>query len=198
MMATAEPRDSRPPRTTMTDESDEPGESPGLLLVMFPTHVAIGYLAGFYSRYPVAAFSVGSVLPDLFDRPLFWLGVAPHSHTVGHSLFVAVPVSVVLIHRFGLPGVAVGVGWFVHAAMDVLNVLTTDGPARAPYFVLYPLSIPEGSPSFAAVTFTIPGIGLTHTVNPALLVVEAVVVCWMLAVVARERGLSGRVGEWFG
>jgi len=157
-----------------------------MLLLMFPTHAAVGYLFGVYSRYPVAPLVVGSVLPDLVDRPLYWLGVTPLPHSVGHSLFVALPVGVVLAVLLGPRGVAFAIGWLAHILTDVLNVLTTQGPELAPYFALYPLSRPETTTSFGTVTVVTPLVDTTHTVHPVVLGLELLALGWGLVVAARN------------
>lgn len=157
-----------------------------MLLLLFPTHAVVGYLLGVYSRFPVAPLVVGSVLPDLVDRPLFWLGVTPVPHSVGHSLFVALPVGVALALVFGPRGVALALGWLGHILTDMLNVLTTQGPAVAPYYGLYPLSRPEATESFNTVTVVTPVIETGHTVHPVVLGLELLVIGWGVAVVARN------------
>jgi len=152
---------------------------------MFPTHAAVGYLAGTYSRYPLALFVLGSVLPDLVDRPLLWLGLASHSHTVGHSALLAVPVSVAVVVLFGARGTALAVGWLGHLAGDLLNVATTAGPTYAPPFVLFPLVDPEGGQNLTTIAFSPPLLETPHIVHPAVLAVEVAVVAWALLVGAR-------------
>jgi hypothetical protein len=160
-------------------------ESSGVLLLMFPTHAAVGYLAGTYSRYPLALLALGSVLPDLVDRPLFWLGLASHSHTVGHSALLAVPVSVLAVALVGSRGIALAVGWLGHLAGDMLNVATTAGPAHAPTFVLFPLVDPEGGQTLTTFVFSPPLLATPHIVHPAVLAAEVVVLAWALAVGVR-------------
>ena len=145
-----------------------------MLALMFPTHVAMGYLIGVYSRLPVVYLVVGSALPDLLDRPLYYLGVTPLPHTVGHSLFVAVPVCALAVYFWGDRGVALAVGWLAHLLTDALNVLTTQGPAMAPYYVLYPLERPDTRRDLWTVTIELPVTDVTHTVTPVVLGAETV------------------------
>ena len=156
-----------------------------MLLLLFPTHAAVGYLAGTHSRYPVAAVVAGAILPDLVDRPLLWLGLAGHSHTVGHSLLVALPVSATLAWLVGPRGASLGLGWLSHLAGDVVNVATTAGPARAPTFVLFPLVDPVGGQRLPTVAFSVPFIS-THYVSPVVLVAELAVLAWALLVAVRQ------------
>lgn len=157
-----------------------------MLALMFPSHVAMGYLIGVLSRYPIAYLVLGSALPDLIDRPLYWLGLTPLPHTIGHSLFVAVPVSLVAIYLLGDRGIAFAIGWLVHLATDVLNVLTTQGPARAPYYVLYPLERPTGQLDLWTYTIALPVTDITHTVHPGLFTLELVILGAATALVLRR------------
>lgn len=158
-----------------------------MLLLMFPTHLAVGYLIGGYTRYPILPVVAGSTMPDLVDRPLYWIGLTPLPHTFAHSLFVAVPVSLVLIWRFGLPGLGFAIGWLIHIFTDVLNVLTTQGPDIAPYYALFPLSRPENGEMFVTVTISLPVTDITHTVNPVIIAIELVLIAWAMVVLGRRR-----------
>lgn len=155
--------------------------------MMFPAHLAMGYLIGAYSRYPIPYLVAGSALPDLVDRPLYWLGLTPLPHTVGHSLVVAVPASVVLVYLFDQRGSAFAIGWLGHIATDILNILTTQGPAIAPFYGLYPISRPAGEDIFTAITIELPVTDITHTLHPGMLVAELVLVGWALLLFYRRR-----------
>jgi hypothetical protein len=155
-----------------------------VLLLLFPTHAAVGYLAGTQFRYPVAAVLAGAVVPDLVDRPLLWLGLASHSHTVGHSALVAVPAAA-LAWLYGPRGVGLAVGWLLHLAGDVVNVATTAGPTRALTFVLFPLVDPVGGQRLPTVAVSVPFIS-PHYVSPVVLVAELAVLVWALLVAVRQ------------
>jgi len=102
-------------------------------------HAAVAYLLyalSTRSRFdgsptPAATVIVGvaSQLPDLLDKPLAWyLGVLPGGRTLAHSLFVLVPLSLVvygLARRRGVAecGVAFAVGVFSHTFLDALPIL---------------------------------------------------------------------------
>lgn len=163
-----------------------------MLLLMFPTHLAVGYLIGVYSRYPVAYVVVGSAVPDLVDRPLYWLGITPFSHTLAHSLVVAVPVCAVLVYFLGDRGVAVAIGWLVHILTDFLNVLTTQGLSVTPYYVVYFSPPATIEPVYATLTVTLPYTGIRHVVHPAVLVAELVVLGWAVVILARRNRNAAR------
>lgn len=107
-------------------------------------HLAVGYLC--YSLLTRAwtgsspdwtgalALAVGTQFPDLIDKPLAWeFGVLPSGNTLAHSLFTALPLSVlvlVLAKRLGALhlGAAFVVGYLLHLPGDVVYpVLYGDG-----------------------------------------------------------------------
>ncbi|EMA39154.1 hypothetical protein [Halobiforma nitratireducens] len=168
-----------------------------LLHLLFPTHLAMGYLIAVYSRYPVAYLVLGSAMPDLLDRSLYWLGLTPFTHTVGHSLAVALPVALALAWLFGTRGVAFAVGWLVHIVTDFLNVLTTRGFSETAYYVLFLSPPPSDEVTFATVTVGVPTTEITHTVHPVILALEVGVLCWASVVLLRDLSVSrqGRASD---
>ncbi|MFU8866876.1 hydrolase [Natronococcus sp.] len=166
-----------------------------MLHLTFPTHLAVGYLLGVYSRFPVAYLVVGSVLPDLVDRPLYWLGLTPFTHTVAHSIAVAVPAGLVLIRLFGRRGAALSLGWLVHIGTDFLNVTTTQGLAATPYYVLYLGPPPDEREAFETVTIVLPATDVTHTLHPVVLALEVAVLSWAVAAILRERNAPSRLRD---
>ncbi|KYH27025.1 hypothetical protein HAPAU_09140 [Halalkalicoccus paucihalophilus] len=122
-------------------------------------HVIVGYVA--YSLFShlvyregpdgVAALAVvfAALFPDLLDKTLSWqFGIFPGGYAIGHSVFVAVPLSVlagVLAHRLGRPraGLAFGAGYLLHLPSDVIPDYPRYG--RFPVErVLWPLEQAEG------------------------------------------------------
>ena len=119
---------------------------------MFPwEHLAFGYLC--YSllthlrgRIPTGraalAVALGTQFPDLVDKPLSWtLDVLP-AGVFAHSLFVALPLSVLVLvvaHRFSRTehGVAFVVGYLSHLPADVFPSLVFGEEARW-WFLFWP------------------------------------------------------------
>lgn len=97
-----------------------------------------------------ATVTVGlaSQVPDLIDKPLAWyLGVLPGGRTLAHSLFVLVPLSLVV---YGLArqrnveeyGVAFAIGALSHTLLDAFPILWD---AETPWEALFwPLLSPGG------------------------------------------------------
>lgn len=98
-------------------------------------HAIIGYIAyslfvrAVYRESPGAGETLvvvfASVLPDLVDKPLAWeFGVFQSGYAIGHSIFVAVPVSILvgaIVYRLGAPriGWAFVIGYLAHLPADV-------------------------------------------------------------------------------
>lgn len=161
--------------------------------MMFQTHAVVGYLLGVVGRIPTLAAVAGSLLPDLVDRPLCWVGLTPDDHTVAHSLLVAVPGSLLATGLFGRRGTALAAGWLCHIAGDVLNVTASQGPRVAPSYVLYPLTSEGGGDRFPLVSLPVPVVDDEHTVSPVVLALEATLTCWAALVWWRESGLAAGV-----
>lgn len=117
-------------------------------------HLAAGYLAyslGLRSvrRPPPTAAGLlvvvlGTQLPDLVDKPLSWgLGWFAQGYAVGHSVFLAAPLSALVLlialrRGRGRLGVAFAVGHWSHLATDVLDPLRY-GRSPDPGRVLWPI-----------------------------------------------------------
>ena len=116
-------------------------------------HAAVAYLAYSLSvraatgsaprEWPVLAVVFGSQFPDLLDKPAEWVfGVLP-STGVAHSVFTAIPLTLVLLavgYRRGWFRVSVGfsLGYLLHLPGDVYyGVLLGEAPAY--HKVLWPL-----------------------------------------------------------
>lgn len=117
-------------------------------------HAMLGYVA--YSILlrilqsapptPIETVVVGfaSVLPDLVDKPLAWqYDLFVSGHAIGHSVFVAVPVSVALLFvawRRGRTraGVGFGIGYLLHLPGDLLGQYLRGGPVPF-HRILWPL-----------------------------------------------------------
>lgn len=99
-------------------------------------HAIVGYITyslfvhAVYREAPTAAGTLivvfASVLPDLVDKPLGWeFGVFQTGYAIGHSIFVAVPLAIlvgVLAYTLGASklGWAFGIGYLVHLPADVV------------------------------------------------------------------------------
>jgi len=131
-------------------------------------HVLFAYV--FYSIYthvrwqkrpsdaPIVALAVGSVLPDLVDKPLAWqFGVFESGYALAHSVFVVVPVAAVVYlfakrHSHGSVGAAYGTGHLLHIAGDVLPVSLAHGALDLTP-MLWPIGEPPGVADQETVSF---------------------------------------------
>lgn len=118
-------------------------------------HVIVGYLAYsmfchlYYRESPggLDAFAVvfGSVLPDVIDKPLAWeFGVFETGYALGHSIFFAVPLAVVvgaLARSYNRPraGLAFGLGYLLHLPADVVDGYARGSGELNVGIVLWPL-----------------------------------------------------------
>lgn len=100
------------------------------------------------SHWTVLVVGVASQLPDLLDKPLAWYaGVLPGGRTLGHSLFVLLPLSALVYavaRRRGTPeyGVAFAVGVVSHTLLDSLPILWN--PSTPWEGIVWPLLSPGG------------------------------------------------------
>jgi hypothetical protein len=117
-------------------------------------HAIVGYLAYslfsrlYYRESPtgLAAFAAvfASVLPDLIDKPLAWeFGVFQTGYALGHSIFFAIPLAVVVgvgARSIGRTpaGIAFGLGYLLHPLSDVLDGYLRGGQAY-PELMLWPV-----------------------------------------------------------
>jgi vacuolar-type H+-ATPase subunit I/STV1 len=123
-----------------------------------PVHLAVGYLcyAAYarwrYDRPPAdgtaAAAVLAAAIPELLDKPLYWLGIVPVGRTVGHSLLFALPLIAlvwIISHRHGraVLGVAFAIGYLSHIVTDVPWHLVS-GEYHELGFLLWPIThMPE-------------------------------------------------------
>lgn len=117
-------------------------------------HAAFGYVLyslshRLWTRAPpsglaVVALLFGTQLPDLVDKPLSWgLHLFPQGYSIGHSVFVAVPVGLLVLTAAILKnrtvvGAAFTIGYWSHLGGDVLiRVIGRNETPFAP--VLWPV-----------------------------------------------------------
>ena len=99
------------------------------------------------------AFTVvfASVLPDLIDKPLAWeYGVFDVGYAVGHSIFFAVPLAILvgtITHLAGRPrvGLAFGLGYLSHPPADIVDSLFRYGILQVD-LALWPVESVESHP----------------------------------------------------
>lgn len=176
-------------------------------------HVAFGYLL--YSlgshlgwrRAPtggsVAVLGVAALLPDLVDKPLSWtFGLFPQGYSVAHSVFVAVPLALLVLlltvraDRARL-GAAFLVGYWSHLVGDVL-VAVVLGQQYALARVLWPLAtLPAYGTERGALdralyyaANAVEALGTTDSVTPLLVYLGPLVAAFLLWLVDGRPGVA--------
>lgn len=101
-------------------------------------------------RAVIGALVIGAVLPDLVDKPLAWQwGIFETGYAVGHSIFVAVPVSIAALlvarHRNRVRvGIAFAFGYLSHLLGDLIPPFLREG--EVPFErILWPIAQPPQS-----------------------------------------------------
>lgn len=120
--------------------------------MLFPTHLAAGYVLGRVTGHAVPLVVLGAALPDLVDKPLAAVGIVDLYHTVGHSGFVLVALGAVTVlsGREELRAVTVGVA--SHLALDAGHVVL-NGRAADAAFLGWPVVLPPDPPALAPLAF---------------------------------------------
>lgn len=101
-------------------------------------HILFAYLC--YSIYyrvrtrgapagpPTIGLVIGSLLPDVIDKPLFWeFGITSSGYTIGHSIFFAIPLCLFILgiaFRMNRPQIGIGFafGYLLHLVGDVIPI----------------------------------------------------------------------------
>lgn len=102
-------------------------------------HAAVGYLLYSFmlrarghdppAERETILLVLATQVPDLVDKPLSWgLGWFPSGYAIGHSVFVAMPIGLLVLvigatRGYPRQGVAVVFGYWSHLIGDVLNPL---------------------------------------------------------------------------
>ena len=108
--------------------------------MLFATHLIGGYVFAKLFNQPSIPVIAGAALPDLVDKPLGILGIAPYYHTVAHSILTVIVFSIIAIKFRRL--VPVIIGWISHIFMDALHILINRG-VEATTFIFYPVMFPD-------------------------------------------------------
>lgn len=138
-------------------------------------HAVLGYLtyslvARAFDTKPgpaeTVAVVVGSQLPDIIDKPLFWnYNFVDTGYAVGHSLFFAVPLVVVgwrVARRWGRERLwyALATGYLLHTPGDVIHGYALGGTVELERLVWPFVSPGPVQPSPGVVQETVARIGL--------------------------------------
>jgi hypothetical protein len=108
--------------------------------MLFGTHLIGGYVSSKLFEQPVALVVLGAALPDIIDKPLGILEIAPHYHSIGHSIFTVVLLVLIGIRIRRL--IPMALGWATHIFQDALHILINRGLEETT-FMFYPLMFPD-------------------------------------------------------
>lgn len=88
---------------------------------MYPLgHIGIALIIATLFYMPLAAFVLGSILPDIFDKSLAIAGLIPCGRSFAHNVFFAIAAGAVafgITRRKGV-GIALALGVLLHLAQD--------------------------------------------------------------------------------
>lgn len=118
-------------------------------------HLAAGYLVYAVVQHvrrrsptslPVAVLLLGALFPDLIDKPLAAAGVVGYGRSVAHSLFTAsalVAAAGFLAGKWSRvdAGVAFGIGYLSHVAVDMYGPVLTGTDAVDTAFLFWPVLV---------------------------------------------------------
>lgn len=108
-------------------------------------HVGIGRrLAGRWrARLPALPLVVGTLLPDLIDKPLYYARLWPFvnsTRTFGHTGLLLVLVLGFAYARRSAAGAALGVGIATHLLLDLgMEMFSTEGPRSTLVAITWPV-----------------------------------------------------------
>lgn len=108
--------------------------------MLFGTHLIGGYIASRVSDMPVGLVVLGAALPDVIDKPLGILEIAPYYHSVGHSVLTVLLLSLAAIRYRSI--IPVLLGWSVHIFQDALHIFINRGIEKTT-FIFYPFMFPD-------------------------------------------------------
>ena len=108
--------------------------------MLFATHLVGGYISSRVLQMPIGLVLLGAALPDIIDKPLGVFEIAPHYHTVGHSIFTILLLLLIGIKFRKL--IPLIVGWSMHIFQDALHIFINRGIERTT-FIFYPLMFPD-------------------------------------------------------
>lgn len=94
--------------------------------MLFPTHLAAGYVLGDRWALPRLPLVAGAALPDVVDKPAAMAGLVDLYQSAGHSLLLLVVGFAVVFARRGWT--PFWLGWASHLLLDAVHMLLNGRP----------------------------------------------------------------------
>jgi hypothetical protein len=89
---------------------------------MFPlAHIGIAVFVGTFLFLPILPTLIGALLPDIVDKALFLIGLAPYTRFIGHTVFFG-PILCLIVYSITKKreyAMAVLFGSYIHLLLDV-------------------------------------------------------------------------------
>jgi hypothetical protein len=151
--------------------------------MLFPTHLVAAYLLGRQWRRSIPLVVLGAALPDLVDKPLGMLGVTDLYHSVGHSLFALVAVSLLASQSRVL--VPLCLGWGSHLVLDAVHMVLNGRPVDV-QFLAWPVIRHTPAVDLPPVAFAVQYVG-----TPSFFVEVVIWVVFGVVLVTSRRVFDG-------
>lgn len=111
--------------------------------MLFPTHAVIGLTISLILGFGYIPLLIGSVIPDLVDKPLGMMDVTSRYQTVLHSgatvLIFLIVGFVDYVYNGRMIVLLFSIGWLIHIFSDMTNMVVNSRPNHVK-FVLWPFS----------------------------------------------------------
>lgn len=111
--------------------------------MLFPTHAVIGLIISLILGYGYVPLVIGSIIPDLVDKPLGMLDITSKYQTAFHSGIAALLAlcigSVDYLYNGRVIILLFSIGWIVHIFSDMAHMIVNSRPYHVK-FVLWPFS----------------------------------------------------------
>ena len=129
--------------------------------MIFFGHIGITLLFGTLLSLSILALIIGSMIPDIIDKPLQLLGITSSGRFIGHTLFMGLIVSGIsfLILRKKFVSISLLFGVWFHLLQDAMDFVPWFYP-----FVNYTFPVYNFGPKFTPFNFIFECLGILSLV----------------------------------